>query len=114
MDARLSLIEMVRDEADLPMWGELEITPETDLCNDLEISDRAMLRLMRRFSESFGVDISDFDIDYYYPSRKLRFGRFLVEVLKSPLSDSARGKLVERPLTIRMMEAAIEAGRWTM
>ena len=32
MDARL--IEMVRDEADSPLWGELEISPETDLCVD--------------------------------------------------------------------------------
>ncbi|MBR8131198.1 DUF1493 family protein [Burkholderia ambifaria] len=112
MDARL--IEMVREEADSPLWGDLEITPETDLCIDLELSDRAMLRLMQRFSESFGVDISAFDVDYYYPSRKLGFGRFLVEVLKSPFSSGARDKILERPLTIRMMEAAIEAGRWEM
>ncbi|RQS10905.1 DUF1493 family protein [Burkholderia sp. Bp8998] len=96
MDARL--IEMVRDEADSPLWGELEITPETDLCIDLEISDRAMLRLMRRFSEEFCVDIADFDMDCYYPSRKLGFGRFLVEVLKSPFSAGAKDKILERPL----------------
>ncbi|RQZ15166.1 DUF1493 family protein [Burkholderia sp. Bp9031] len=112
MDGRL--IEMVQDEADSPLWGELEITRDTDLCIDLEISDRAMLRLMRRFSETFGVDIADFDIDYYYPSRKLGLGRFLMTVFRSPFSTDARDKILERPLTIRMMETAIEAGRWTM
>nr|WP_244129903.1 MULTISPECIES: DUF1493 family protein [Burkholderia] len=112
MDGRL--IEMVRDEADSPLWGALEITEDTDLCIDLEISDRAMLRLMRRFSETFGVDISDFDIDYYYPSRKLGMGRFLMTVFRSPFSADARDKILERPLTIKMMETAIETGRWTM
>ncbi|PCE29699.1 DUF1493 family protein [Burkholderia ubonensis] len=112
MDARL--IEMVRDEADSPLWGELEITPETDLCIDLEISDRAMLRLMRKFSVTFGVDISDFDINYYYPSRNLKFGRFIFETLKSPFSASARDKVLERPLTVGMMEVAIKTGRWEM
>lgn len=110
MDARL--IEMVRDEADSPLWGEFEISPETDLCVDLEISDRAMLRLMRRLSDEFGVDMSDFDIDYYYPLRKMRFGQFLMEVLRSPFSAGARDKILERPLTIKMMESAIETGRW--
>ncbi|WP_243772123.1 DUF1493 family protein [Burkholderia anthina] len=108
------LIEMVRDEADSSLHGALEITPDTDLCIDLEISDRAMLRLMRRFSETFGVDIADFDIDYYYPSRKLGLGRFLMAVFRSPFSANARDKILERPLTVKMMEAAIETGRWTM
>lgn len=113
MDGRL--MEMVRDEADSPLWGELEITEDTDLCIDLEISDRAMLRLMRRFSETFGVDISGFDIDYYYyPARKLGMSRFLMAVFRSPFSADARDKILERPLTIKMMEAAIETGRWTM
>ena len=112
MDGRL--IEMVLNEADSPLWGELGITPDTDLCIDLEISDKAMLRLMRRFSETFGVDMTDFDIDYYYPSRKLGLGRFLMIVFRSPFSADARDKILERPLTIKMMEAAIEAGRWTM
>lgn len=112
MDGRL--IEMVRDEADSPLCGELEITEDTDLCIDLEISDRAMLRLMRRFSETFGVDISDFDVDYYYPSRKLGLGRFLMTVFRLPFSADARDKILERPLTVKMMVAAIETGRWTM
>ncbi|WP_175779090.1 DUF1493 family protein [Burkholderia anthina] len=112
MDGRL--IEMVLNEADSPLWGELKITPDTDLCIDLEISDKAMLRLMRRFSETFGVDIADFDIDYYYPSRKLGLSRFLMILFRSPFSADARDKILERPLTIKMMEAAIETGRWTM
>ncbi|MFA8391880.1 DUF1493 family protein [Burkholderia ubonensis] len=95
-------------------WGKLEIIPETDLCIDLEISDRAMLRLMKKFSETFGVDINDLDVNYYYPSRNLKFGRFVLEALKSPFSASARDKVLERPLTVGMMEVAIKTGRWEM
>ncbi|MGU3782195.1 DUF1493 family protein [Burkholderia metallica] len=112
MDARL--IEMIKDEADSPLWGELDLTSDTDLCVDLEFTHRAMLRFMQKFSETFDVDIGNFDIDYYYPSRKMKLGKFLVELAKSPFSESARDKIMDRPLTIGMLEVAIKDGKWRM
>ncbi len=108
------LVELIRVEADSILWGKLKIASEKDLCADLDLTDRAVLRLVDKLANIFDVDISEFDIDHYYPSRNVKFWWFLVEVLKTPFSETARNKVVERELTVGMMEDAIRSGRWKL
>ncbi|WP_175774588.1 DUF1493 family protein [Burkholderia anthina] len=68
---------------------------------------------IRRWAAAFGVDLSAFDIHYYYPAATLGIGAFLATVVKSPFSSAARTTLGGRSLTLGMMEEAIERGRWS-
>ncbi|VWB86353.1 DUF1493 family protein [Burkholderia lata] len=95
----------------LPVAG-IELTRNTDLYHDLDLEPNDIDKLVRRWASTFGVDLSEFDIHYYYPSAKLGIGSFLVAVAKSPFSNEARETLGGRSLTLGLMEEAMERGRW--
>ncbi|CAI8693003.1 hypothetical protein C5615_04960 [Burkholderia cepacia] len=89
-----------------------ELTRDTDLYHDLDLEPGDIDELVRQWAVTFGVDLSAFDIHYYYPSAKLGIGSFLAAVVKSPFSNKARETLGGRSLTLGMMEEAMERGRW--
>ncbi|MBN3843595.1 DUF1493 family protein [Burkholderia sp. Ac-20349] len=111
-DAWKRLEAFVAADAGKPLVGRLELTRDTDLYHDLDMEPDHIEALVRRWAETFGVDLSAFDIHYYYPSAKLGIGAFLATVVKSPFSPSARETLGGRSLTLGMMEEAMERGRW--
>ncbi|WP_321785341.1 DUF1493 family protein [Burkholderia pyrrocinia] len=90
----------------------IELTRDTDLYHDLDMEPGDIDKLVGRWAVTFGVDLSAFDIHYYYPSAKLGIGSFLAAVVKSPFSDEARETLGGRSLTLGMMETAMVRGRW--
>ncbi|KVG38154.1 hypothetical protein WL29_08130 [Burkholderia ubonensis] len=112
VDAWKSLEEFVAADAGKPLVGRLELTRDTDLYHDLDMEPDHIDKLVRRWAVKFGVDLSAFDIHYYYPSAKLGIGSFLAAVVKSPFSTEARETLGGRSLTLGMMEEAMERGRW--
>ncbi|KWN70409.1 hypothetical protein WM24_06400 [Burkholderia ubonensis] len=111
-DVWKSLEEFVAANAGKPLVGRLELTRDTDLYHDLDMEPDHIDKLIRRWATKFGVDLSTFDIHYYYPSAKLGIGSFLVTVVKSPFSTEARETLGGRSLTLGMMEEAMQRGRW--
>ncbi|OXJ30981.1 MULTISPECIES: DUF1493 family protein [Burkholderia] len=90
----------------------IELSRDTDLYHDLDMEPDAIDALIKRWGGTFGVDLSAFDIHYYYPSAKLGMGSFLAAVVKSPFSLDAREKLGGRSLTLGMLKEAMERGRW--
>ncbi|MDN7516428.1 DUF1493 family protein [Burkholderia sp. AU45251] len=84
----------------------------TLIYHDLDLEPDRIDKLVRRWAVEFGVDLSAFDIHYYYPAAKLGIGSFLAAVVKSPFSTAARETLGGRSLTLGMMEEAMERGRW--
>ncbi|VWC90077.1 acyl carrier protein [Burkholderia contaminans] len=90
----------------------IELSRDTDLYHDLDMEPDAIDTLIKRWGGAFGVDLSAFDIHYYYPSAKLGMGSFLDAVVKSPFSLDAREKLGGRSLTLGMLKEAMERGRW--
>ncbi|WP_176045326.1 DUF1493 family protein [Burkholderia sp. BCC1644] len=89
-----------------------ELSRDTDLHHDLDLEPHDIDGIVRQWAETFGIDLSAFDIHYYYPSAKLGIGSFLATVVKSPFSAEARETLGGRSLTLGMMEEAMERGRW--
>lgn len=106
------LREFIAADAGKPLVGQLELTRDTDLYHDLDMNPQHIEQLIRRWASQFGVDLSEFDIHYYYPSAKLGIGSFLATVVKSPFSADARETLGGRSLTLGMMEEAMQGGRW--
>lgn len=92
--------------------GRIELSRDTDLYHDLDLEPGDIDRIVRQWAETFGIDLSAFDIHYYYPSAKLGIGSFLATVVKAPFSAEARETLGGRSLTLGMMEEAMERGRW--
>ncbi|MBY8608027.1 MAG: DUF1493 family protein [Burkholderia sp.] len=90
----------------------IALSRDTDLYHDLDLEPNDIDRIVRQWAETFGVDLSAFDIHHYYPSAKLGIGSFLATVVKSPFSTEARETLGGRSLTLGMMEEAMERGRW--
>ncbi|UXU91006.1 DUF1493 family protein [Burkholderia sp. S-53] len=90
----------------------IELTRDTDLYHDLDMEPGDIAELVRRWAVTFDIDLSAFDIHYYYPSAKLDIGSFLAAVVKSPFSNKARETLGGRSLTLGMMEQAMDRGRW--
>ncbi|AOI75824.1 DUF1493 family protein [Burkholderia sp. NRF60-BP8] len=90
----------------------IELSRDTDLYHDLDLEPHDIDRIIRQWGATFGVDLSTFDLHYYYPSAKLGIGSFLATVVKSPFSPEARETLGGRSLTLGMMEEAMERGRW--
>ncbi|HDR9483547.1 acyl carrier protein [Burkholderia aenigmatica] len=112
VDSWESLEQFVATDAGKPLVGRLELTRDTDLYHDLDLEPDRIDKLVRRWAVEFGVDLSAFDIHYYYPAAKLGIGSFLAAVVKSPFSTAARETLGGRSLTLGMMEEAMERGRW--
>lgn len=92
----------------------IELTRDTDLYHDLDLEPNDIDEFVRQWAVTFGIDLSAFDIHYYYPSAKLGIGSFLAAVVKSPFSNEARETLGGRSLTLGMMEQAMERGRWEL
>lgn len=90
----------------------IELSRDTDLYHDLDLEPSDIDRIVRQWAGTFGIDLSAFDIHYYYPSAKLGIGSFLATVVKAPFSTEARETLGGRSLTLGMMEKAMERGRW--
>lgn len=111
-DVWKNLEEFISADAGKPLVGQLELTRDTDLYHDLDMNPDHIERLIRRWAAQFGVDLSEFDIHYYYPSAKLGIGSFLAAVVKSPFSAQARETLGGRSVTLGMMEEAMQGGRW--
>ncbi|HEF5869796.1 TPA: DUF1493 family protein [Burkholderia cenocepacia] len=99
------------DVANRPI-DRIELSRDTDLHHDLDLEPNDIDRIIRQWAAIFSVDLSAFDLHYYYPSAKLRIGSFLATVVKSPFSTNARETLGGRSLTLGMMEEAMERGRW--
>ncbi|MBN3770667.1 DUF1493 family protein [Burkholderia sp. Se-20378] len=99
------------DIGELPVSG-IELTRDTDLYHDLDLEPNDIDKLVRRWAATFDVDLSAFDIHYYYPSAKLGIGSFFAMVVKFPFNNAARDTLGGRSLTLGSMEEAMERGRW--
>lgn len=111
-DAWKSLEAFVAADAGKPLAGRLDLTRDTDLYHDLDMSPEHIMRLMTEWAAKFNVDLTGFDIHDYYPSAKLGVASFLATVVKSPFSAQARETLGGRSLTLGMLEDAMQNGRW--
>jgi hypothetical protein len=111
-DAWNSLIEFIAKNAGEPVIGRLNLTRETDLYHDLDMEPKHIALLIDQWAAKFGVNLSDFAIDDYYPSAKLDLRMFLMTVVKSPFSAQARETLGGQALTLGMMEEAMKRGKW--
>lgn len=104
---------LATDAGRLPV-DRIALVRETDLYHDLDMEPNDIDLFIRRWAAAFCVDLSEFDIHYYYPAAKLGIGSFLAAVVKSPFSNVARTTLGGRSLTLGMMEEAMECGHWSL
>ncbi|WP_211452247.1 DUF1493 family protein [Collimonas antrihumi] len=96
-----------------PLFGRDEITRDQDLYHDLDLEPQAIDELMKDFALRFQVDISEFDLQYYYPLFGAGHLEFLKCLMASPISASARERLGGRMITIGMLEDAMKINKWT-
>ncbi|WP_321953536.1 DUF1493 family protein [Paraburkholderia bannensis] len=107
-----NLVEFIANDAGEPLIGKLSLTRDTDLYHDLDMEPKHIARLIDQWATKFGVDLSGFSIDDYYPSAKLGIGTFFMTVVKSPFSAHARETLGGQSLTLGMLEEAMKRGKW--
>lgn len=104
------------------IWNELEnfvrkesgvfpskiLRPDTSLEDDLDITGDDSDIFMEKFFSYFQVDVGDFNIDRYF----LGEGGGLLEMLISGILKKRAGKLDRIPLTLGMLEKAIDLKVW--
>ncbi len=96
-----------------PLFGRDEFTRDQDLHHDLDLEPQAIDELIKDFARHFRVDISEFDLQYYFPLSAAGYHEFLKCLIASSISTSARAKLGGRMITIGMLEDAMKINRWT-
>lgn len=109
---RDALIAFLAARIGKPLFGRDEFTRDQDLHHDLDLEPQAIDELIKEFAHRFRVDISEFDLQYYFPLSKVGHLEFLKCLVISPISTSARAKLGGRMITIGMLEDAMKINRW--
>jgi len=94
--------------------GKRKLSPETDLYHDLDLNPPAISALLDDWGSKFGVDMSGFELDHYYPFIKLSKPAFFWALLKSPFSLQARETLGGWQLTLGMLEEPMIRGKWVI
>jgi len=103
-------------------WSELEnfvrkeagvfsnkiLNPETSLEDDLDITGDDSDIFMERFFSYFLVDVGDFEIDRYFSGE----GGGLLSILAKAVLKKNNGKSDNIPLTLGMLEKAIDLKIW--
>src|SRR5262245_9354472 len=83
------------------------LRPETRLLHDLGVYGDDVDELLQALSERFGVDFSEFRFDrYFYGEPHLLDWSGLFWTFRGP------AKSPKAPLTLSMLMAAIDRGRW--
>ncbi|WP_186131889.1 DUF1493 family protein [Burkholderia gladioli] len=106
------LVALMNTDAAGFIGSNAALAPATDLYHDLDMSPESIRRLILMWAARFAVDISTFDIDFYYPSARLGTGAFVATLVRSPFSAKARHTLGGRALTLGMLADAMRGGRW--
>ncbi|MGM4896965.1 DUF1493 family protein [Tardiphaga sp. 839_C3_N1_4] len=87
----------------------------TRLFHDLGLYGDSSDDVMAMLQNKFGIDLSDFPFDRYFPPEfegKTRFQAFLLN-LRMPLqSRLIRDRTKFEPLTLQQIDDAMRAGRW--
>ena len=84
------------------------LKPDTSLEDDLDITGDDSVAFMEEFFSYFQVDVGNFNINRYF----LGEGGGLLEMLTSGILKKRAGKLNRVPLTLRMLEKAINLKVW--
>lgn len=89
-------------------------TMETRLYHDLGLYGDSAIEDMEFLAGRFGVDMSSFVFDEYFPPEFESRNRFETIVFNSVpfLFRLLRGRRTYRPLTFRTIDQAMRAGRW--
>ena len=109
-----ALVEFIEPIMGKPLVGRNRFTRETDLYHDLDLNPATIARVLADWSARFSVDMTEFDIERYYPFSKLRASKLLVALLKAPFSREARDILGGSQLTLGMLQEAMLRGKWIM
>ena len=88
-------------------------TLDTRLYHDLGVYGDEAHDYMRTLSESFGVDLSGFDFDEYFP-REFPGGNWVERTIRWLVPGLGRPRPASqyRPITLAAVEKAIDVGRW--
>ena len=100
------LENFVRKEAGV--FSNKILRPETSLEDDLDITGDDSDIFMERFFSYFLVDVGDFKIDRYFSGE----GGGLLSILTKAISINSTGKFDKIPLTLGMLEKAIDLKMW--
>jgi hypothetical protein len=88
-------------------------TLSTRLYHDLGVYCDEAHDYLQAWSERFGVDLSGFDFDEYFP-REFRGSSWLEQTIYWLVPGLGRPRPASeyRPITLAAVEKAIEAGKW--
>ncbi|WP_206997483.1 DUF1493 family protein [Trinickia mobilis] len=95
-------------------FGPNVLSRDMDLYHDLDMQPKAIGTALNDWAEQFGIDMSEFNLDFYYPTYKLTRWQFLITVGKSLYSKKAREVLGGRLLTLGMLEEAMIKRKWSI
>lgn len=106
-DATLAaLTAFIRQSTGLPEGRRISRTDSLE--RDLDLTGDEAFDFMEKFLEHFGIERGDYAFQRYFCAE----GFNLLEILAMPFSRKTRQKYDRRPLTVGMLERAIDAGVW--
>ncbi|WP_454765173.1 DUF1493 family protein [Cupriavidus campinensis] len=100
------LIAFIRKEVGLPAYQHILDTDRLE--EDLDLTGDEAFEFMERFFEHFCIARGDYEFQRYFNEE----GFSLLVILAMPFSKKIRQKYDREPLTVGMLEQAVEAGVW--
>ncbi|MBN3806731.1 DUF1493 family protein [Paraburkholderia sp. Ac-20336] len=85
-----------------------QITAQTKLTDDLDLTGIEAETFMKKFFDAFNVDVGDFSFDRYFVNE----GSGLILSLVTVLFRKKHGALERVPITVGMLADAAALGRW--
>ena len=101
-----ALVAFIQETTGLP--ENRPIARADCLEGDLGVSGDEAFDFMEKYFEHFGVERGDYAFQRYFCEE----GFNLLEVLAMPFSKKVRQKYQKVPLTVGMLERAVETGIW--
>ncbi|MBV8271967.1 MAG: DUF1493 family protein [Cupriavidus sp.] len=101
-----ALNAFIRENTRLPQHRRISRTDSLE--GDLSLSGDEALDFMEKYFEHFRIERGNYAFQRYFSEE----GFNLVEILATPFSKRIRQKYERLPLTVGMLEQAIEAGIW--
>lgn len=100
------LILFIRQETGLPENRQIFRTDRVE--DDLDLTGDEAFEFMEKFFEHFGIARGDYEFQRYFNEE----GFNLFVILAMPFSKKIRKKYDREPLTVGMLDQAVEAGVW--
>lgn len=103
-----ALVAFIQESTGLPESRRISRTDSLE--GDLSLSGDEAFDFMEKYFEHFSVERGNYAFQRYFFDE----GFNLLEILAMPFSKRVRQKYERLPLTVGMLEQAIESGIWEM